>query len=65
MNLEMLEMYCNERNLSIREFEKLCCIGNGVIGKWKRGKAEPSIKTLSKISKCTGISIDKLIGGAL
>lgn len=63
MNFDLVTLYCNERKLSIHEFEKLCNLGNGTVGKWKQGKAEPSIKTLSKISKHTGIPMNRWIGG--
>ena len=49
--------YCQDENITISEFEKRCKIGNGTVGKWKDGKTQPSIATLSKISKWTGISI--------
>ena len=57
MLYETIQEYCNEEGITIAEFEKLCKIGNGTIGKWKDDKTQPTIKTLSKISKWTGISI--------
>jgi len=38
-------------------------IGNGTIRGWKKSK--PSLKSLSKISEVTGISLNKLVEGCL
>ena len=37
--------YCNENKISIAEFERLCGLGNGTVGKWNKGK-KPSLNTL-------------------
>lgn len=50
--------YCNENNLSIAAFEKKCEIGNGTIGAWKDG-SRPSLNTLEKIEKVTGITVSE------
>lgn len=50
--------YCNNNNITISAFEKMCGIGNGVIGAWK-GENNPSISSLEKISKKTGIPIEE------
>ena len=63
MDYEKLEKYCKEHHLSVSEFERLCEIGNGTIGKWLKGKAEPSFKSLFKMEKYTGIRISEWIGG--
>ena len=52
--------YCKENNLSISAFEKKCGIGNGTISAWKYGSA-PSLRTLEKIEKNTGIAISELV----
>ena len=57
--------YCEEEKLTVKEFEEKCSLGNGAVGKWKEGKTNPSIKTLSKIQNKTGISIGYWIGGIL
>ena len=49
--------YCKENGLSISGFEKLCGIGNGVIDDWKNGNRNPSVATLQKMEKATGIPI--------
>ena len=63
MNYEKLKDYCKEHNLSVSEFERLCKIGNGTIGKWIHGKAKPSFKTLFKMEEFSGVSISEWIGG--
>ena len=50
--------YCEKNKLSITEFESRCGLGNGTVGKWKDGKFTPGLKSLEKIAKYTGISID-------
>ena len=52
--------YCKENNLSISAFEKKCGIGNGTISGWKYGSS-PSLKTLEKIEKNTGILVSELV----
>lgn len=52
--------YCEANNMSIYAFEKKCDIGNGTIGKWKNG-SKPTIDTLKKIEKETGIPITELV----
>ena len=57
MLYDRVSEYCIEEGITISEFEKRCKIGNGTVGKWKDDKTQPTMKTLLKISKCTGISI--------
>lgn len=52
--------YCKENNLSISAFEKKCGIGNGTISAWKDGSV-PSLRTLEKIEKTTGITVSELV----
>lgn len=60
MIYEKILKYCKENNLSIASFEKKCGIGNGTISAWKDG-SKPSLNTLEKIEKTTGISVAELI----
>ena len=53
--------YCEENNLSISAFEKLCNIGNGTIGRWEKEKSKPSLQTLEKIATTTKTSISEWI----
>lgn len=55
--------YCMERHIHLHEFEKACNLGNGTVGKWKEDRVIPSLKTLSKIEKKTGIPVKYWIGG--
>ncbi len=64
MIYERIVGYCRDENISISEFEKLCKIGNGTVGKWRDDKSSPSVKTLNKIVIFTGISISYWIGGS-
>ena len=63
MVYEEIEKYCRNAEISISRFEKLCGIGNGAVGRWKDGHVSPSIATLSKIEKTTGVPIQVWIGG--
>lgn len=38
--------YCEKKNISICEFEKLCGIGNGVVGAWKDDKSKRCMAAL-------------------
>lgn len=49
--------YCEKKNMSICQFEKMCGIGNGVVGAWKDDESKPALKTLEKIAKATKTSI--------
>mgnify|MGYP004460305847 FL=1 len=60
MIYEKIIKYCEENGISICAFEKKCDIGNGTIGRWKNG-SKPTIDTLKKIEKATGISISELV----
>ena len=52
--------HCEENHISISALEKKCNIGNGTIGKWKEGR-KPSLDTLEKIAKVTGITVAELV----
>ena len=53
--------YCKKNNLTIRGFEKMCGIGNGVVAEWGKedNPSNPSLSTLEKISNSTGIPLEK------
>lgn len=64
-NLKMYERvmeYCKRENLTVSAFEKTCKLGNGAVSKW-RDESYPTMKTLAKIEKATGIPIVRWIGG--
>lgn len=54
--------YCNNAGLTISKFEKLCGIGNGSVGKWRLHGSNPSMNSLSKIEKTTGIPMYMWLG---
>lgn len=56
-----IEKYCQKHEISISAFEKKCNIGNGVVGSWRDGNYEPSLKTISKISSATGIPVSEWV----
>jgi transcriptional regulator with XRE-family HTH domain len=53
-----IDKYCADRGLNTIQFERLCKIAHSSVGKWKRGIASPSVRTLEKISKATNIPIE-------
>ena len=56
--------YCTEHKMSIAAFEQMCGIGNDTIDDWAPDQEKPSmpsLKTLEKIEKATGISIAELV----
>jgi len=59
--LEKIKKYCAEKEISIASFERMCGIGNGTIDDWD--KSNPSITSLLKIEKATGISITEWLKG--
>lgn len=63
MICDKVEEYCRTAGLTIARFEKLCGIGNGTIGKWRKHGATPSIATLIKLENATGIPIYMWIEG--
>lgn len=56
--LENIEKFCAREGISTKEFERRCKLANSSVGKWKRGIASPSVRTLEKISKATNIPIE-------
>ncbi|MFR1834193.1 MAG: helix-turn-helix domain-containing protein [Lachnospiraceae bacterium] len=59
MIFQRVKAYCEENNLSISSFEKKCNIGNGTISRWENDDSKPSLATLEKIEKATGIRIEE------
>jgi transcriptional regulator with XRE-family HTH domain len=49
--------YCEKNCMSVSAFEKKCDIGNGTVGRWKGDFSKPSLSTLEKMQKATGIPI--------
>lgn len=63
MIYERVKEYCRSEGIPICEFEKRCEIGNGTVSKWREDKSSPSVKTLSKIVRSTGIEMLYWLGG--
>ena len=59
MFYERVAKYCKDKGISIREFEKKCGIGNGTVGRWKNDNSKPTVQTLIKIAKATGVPIER------
>lgn len=49
--LEKIRSYCDQHDITICEFEKLCGIGNGTVDDW--GIAEPKLSSLLKVAAAT------------
>lgn len=47
--LAVIGEYCNENNVSEREFCRRCGIGNGILSKWRNEERIPSISTINRI----------------
>lgn len=50
--------YCEQRDLSVRQFERRCGLANGTVQNWKNG-GNPSLSTLLKIEHGTKIPVKK------
>ncbi len=61
MNTEILYRKAKEQRYSIAALERTADLGNGVIGKWRDGTCEPSIKSIKAISKVLGCTVDELL----
>ena len=55
MIFQKVQNYCREIDLSISAFEKMCNIGNGTVARWENDESKPSLATLEKIERATGI----------
>ena len=59
MNYEIIKTWCKENKTSIAALEKRCGLGNTTVRAWEN--STPRVDTLLKVSKETGIPIEKLI----
>ncbi len=62
---DRINEYCSNAGITISRFEKLCGIGNGSVGKWKKHDSMPSLSTLYKIERATGIPAYMWIEGSV
>lgn len=65
MFYEKVVSYCEEKQISIMEFERKCNIGNGTVGRWKKDNSKPTIQTLSKIAIATGIPLERWVASSV
>ena len=63
MIYEKVTAYCRKNKITICEFERRCEIGNGTVSKWREDRSSPSVKTLSKIVRGTGVELMEWLGG--
>ena len=54
-----IDAYCKKAGISEQQMEKVCGLGHGTIRKWRIGRQMPSMRTMAKIEKATGIPIAK------
>ena len=61
MFYQEVEEYCSQNGMNISSFEKMCGLGNGTVRLWKDDKNIPKLDTIQKMSKATGIPVNKWI----
>lgn len=61
MIYENVKRLCTERNITIMELEKACCIANGTVGKWSLRNSSPRVETLLRVASYFGVSVDELV----
>lgn len=59
--LERIQGLANEKNISIKQIERECGIGNGTIRKW--GTQSPSIENVRKVANYLQVSLSYLVDG--
>lgn len=60
--VENILTYCGNKGITEADFERSCGLSKGMVSKWKKGvRGLPSLTTLMKIQKATGISYTKWI----
>ena len=57
--VKRIEEWCRDNNTSIFALEKKCGIGNATIRGWR--EFTPTLGSLMKISRATGIPVEELI----
>lgn len=53
-----IDRYCDREKITIKEFERKCKLANSLVHKWRIGLQSPSLRTMQKISKATGVTLD-------
>ena len=57
---EKVTKYCEDNNITVCAFEKMCDLPNGLVSKWKETRY-PTVETLNKIASATKIPISEWI----
>ena len=60
MIYENVKALCERENITIKKLEERAGIGNGVIGKWAKGR-EPNIAILRKVASALGVKVTTLL----
>lgn len=55
--VENIRSYCAKHGIGVKDFEKMCEVAHGTVGKWERGIQSPTLRTLAKIQAATGTPI--------
>lgn len=58
---EKIAEYCEEKNISIAAFERICGFKRGYVEKLK-GSRQPGVRFAKRAAEVMGISIEELIG---
>ena len=60
MNLyQNIIAYCKEHEITGTEFARRCGLPQCIMSQWKRGYCKPSLKSLQKIAKATGVPLSE------
>lgn len=51
--------YCEENQITVKEFERKCNLANSQVSKWRSGFAKPSLLTLDRIVRATGVELNE------
>ena len=61
-DMSKLNELIKKHNTNKSKVEKECGLANGVIGKWEKGIANPSIDAVITLAKYFNVSTDYLLG---
>jgi repressor LexA len=60
--LERLQELADQKETTVRKIADEAGLPAGIVSKWKKGKASPSTKSLSKLSDYLGVNMEYLLG---
>ena len=58
--VDRIKALCQKNGMTIKDLEKRCDIGNGVIARWD--KSSPSVDNLRKVARYFGVTVSYLLG---